>query len=96
MGAKEIAASLIKPLYFKEAKKFIPELRLKDLGPKTAAGVRAQAWQRGGALLDDFAIDTVGNVTLIRNAPSPAATSAMSIADYVIANHIITHGKGKQ
>lgn len=96
MGLKEIAASLVKPLYFNDARKFIPELRLNDLGPKTASGVRAQAWQRGGKLLDDFSIDTVGNVTLIRNAPSPAATSAMSIATYVITNHIITQGREKK
>jgi L-2-hydroxyglutarate oxidase len=90
MGAKEIAASLIKPLYFLEAKRFIPELTLSDVGKKTEAGVRAQAWDQTGELLDDFAIDQIGRVTLLRNAPSPAATSAMAIADYVISRHILT------
>ena len=91
MGAKEISASLIKPLYFREAQRFIPELTLSDVGGKTAAGVRAQAWDQTGALLDDFALDQIGSVTLLRNAPSPAATSAMAIARHVIKHHVLTH-----
>ena len=87
MGAREIAASLVKPLYFQQARRFIPELQMDDLTAKTAAGVRAQAWSLDGSLLDDFAIEKVGSVTLLRNAPSPAATSAMAIADYVLEHH---------
>jgi len=60
---------------------------MDDLTAKTAAGVRAQAWSLDGSLLDDFAIEKVGPVTLLRNAPSPAATSAMAIADYVLEHH---------
>ncbi|MCU1480694.1 MAG: L-2-hydroxyglutarate oxidase [Subtercola sp.] len=88
MGIDEISGSLIKPLYFNKARRFIPELRMSDLTAKTAAGVRAQAWGRDGSLLDDFAVDQVGPVTLLRNAPSPAATSSMAIADYVIAHYL--------
>lgn len=88
MGAKEIAASLIKPLYYRQARRFIPELQLGDLAARTAAGVRAQAWARDGALVDDFAIDQLGPVTLLRNAPSPAATSAMAIADHLLEHHV--------
>lgn len=88
MGAKEIAASLIKPLYFRQARRFIPELSIEDLTAKTASGVRAQAWSLDGSLLDDFAIEKVGPVTLLRNAPSPAATSAMAIADHVLEHHV--------
>ncbi|MDV8148243.1 L-2-hydroxyglutarate oxidase [Arthrobacter sp. B10-11] len=89
MGAREIAASLIKPLYFQQARRFIPELSIEDLTAKTASGVRAQAWSLDGSLLDDFAIEKVGPVTLLRNAPSPAATSAMAIADYVLEHHVL-------
>jgi L-2-hydroxyglutarate oxidase len=89
MGVKEIAASLIKPLYYREARRFIPELQLGDLTAKTAAGVRAQAWSLDGTLLDDFAIDQLGPVTLLRNAPSPAATSAMAIADHLLEHHVV-------
>lgn len=88
MGVDEISGSVIKPVYFRRAQRFIPELRMSDLTSKSASGVRAQAWGADGALLDDFAVDQVGPVTLIRNAPSPAATSSMAIADYVIANHL--------
>jgi L-2-hydroxyglutarate oxidase len=92
MGVDEISASLIKPLYYQKAKRFVPELKLSDLTAKTAAGVRAQAWGRDGSLLDDFAVDQVGPVTLVRNAPSPAATSSMSIANYLI-DHYLTPTK---
>ncbi|WP_157157544.1 L-2-hydroxyglutarate oxidase [Diaminobutyricimonas sp. LJ205] len=88
MGIDEISGSLIKSLYFRKARRFIPELRMSDLAAKTAAGVRAQAWGRDGSLLDDFAVDQVGLVTLLRNAPSPAATSSMAIADYVIEHYV--------
>jgi L-2-hydroxyglutarate oxidase len=88
MGVREISSSLVKPLYFNEARKFVPELRPGDLVSKAASGVRAQAWDKDGSLLDDFAVDQVGQVTLLRNAPSPAATSAMSIADYVLKEYL--------
>jgi L-2-hydroxyglutarate oxidase len=88
MGVDEISGSLVKALYFRKARRFIPSLVMSDLAEKTAAGVRAQAWGRDGALLDDFAVDQVGPVTLLRNAPSPAATSSMAIADYVIEHYM--------
>jgi (S)-2-hydroxyglutarate dehydrogenase len=88
MGVKEISASLAKSLYFKQARRFIPELRMPDLTHKIHAGVRAQAWARDGSLLDDFAVEQVGSVTLLRNAPSPAATSAMAIADFLLEHHL--------
>jgi L-2-hydroxyglutarate oxidase LhgO len=88
MGLDEISASLVKPLYYRKARRFIPELALSDLTAKTASGVRAQAWGRDGALLDDFAVDQVGPVTLLRNAPSPAATSCLAIADHLIDRYL--------
>jgi len=88
MGVDEISASLIKSRWYRKARRFVPELTMKDLTRKTAAGVRAQAWGRDGALLDDFAVDRVGPVVVLRNAPSPAATSSMAIADHVIAHHL--------
>ena len=90
MGVDEISASLLKPLYYRKARRFVPELTMSDLTAKTAAGVRAQAWGRDGTLLDDFAVDQVGPVTLLRNAPSPAATSSMAIADYLIDQYLYT------
>ncbi|MGV9195483.1 L-2-hydroxyglutarate oxidase [Microbacterium sp. MC2] len=89
MGVDEISASLLKARYFRKARRFVPELRMSDLEDKSAAGVRAQAWGRGGELLDDFAADQIGAVTVLRNAPSPAATSSIAIAQYVI-EHFLT------
>ena len=88
MGVSEISGSLVKRIYFSRARRFVPELQMKDLTAKTAAGVRAQAWSEDGSLLDDFAVDQVGPVTLLRNAPSPAATSSIAIADYVLDHYL--------
>ena len=93
MGVTEVSASLLKRLYFNQARRFVPELRMRDLVAKTAAGVRAQAWGADGALLDDFAVDQVGPVTLLRNAPSPAATSSIAIAEYVLEHYLPTAPK---
>ncbi|TQL46991.1 L-2-hydroxyglutarate oxidase LhgO [Homoserinimonas aerilata] len=90
MGVDEISASLIKRRIYTKARRFIPELRMRDLSHKGAAGVRAQAWGRGGELVDDFAVDQVGPVTLLRNAPSPAATSSIAIAQYVLEHFLGT------
>lgn len=88
MGVDEISGSLIKPLYFQKARRFVPELKMSDLSHKHGAGVRAQAWGRDGGLLDDFAVDQVGSVTLLRNAPSPAATSSIAIAEYIVEHYL--------
>ena len=87
-GLREISSSLVKPLYYQQARRFIPDLQPGDLVSKAASGVRAQAWDKDGSLLDDFAVDQIDRVTLIRNAPSPAATSAISIADYVLEKYL--------
>lgn len=88
MGIGEISASLMKPLYFQRARRFVPDLKMSDLESKSAAGVRAQAWGLAGNLVDDFAVDQIGPVTVVRNAPSPAATSSIAIADYIIEHYL--------
>lgn len=92
MGLDEISASLVKSRYFRKAQRYVPELRMSDLRRAAVAGVRAQAWGRDGELLDDFAVEQVGAVTLVRNAPSPAATSAMAIAEHLIEHHLTPSG----
>jgi L-2-hydroxyglutarate oxidase len=47
------------------------------------SGVRAQAVDRDGTLVEDFRIHRLGNVLAVRNAPSPGATSSMAIAEYI-------------
>lgn len=84
MGVYETWGSLSKSAYYRRARRFVPALEPRDLTHKTAAGVRAQAWGRDGSLLDDFAIDTIGPVSVLRNAPSPAATSSIAIAEHLL------------
>ena len=87
LGVREVVGSLVKRRYLKEAQRFMPELALADLSSRAFAGVRAQAWGRDGSLLDDFAVDQIGSITVVRNAPSPAATSAMAIAERVLEQY---------
>jgi 2-hydroxyglutarate dehydrogenase len=62
-----------------EAARFVPELTPDDVLPGPA-GVRAQALARDGRLVDDFVFSRTGRTLHVRNAPSPAATSALAIA----------------
>jgi L-2-hydroxyglutarate oxidase LhgO len=61
----------------------VPELELADVVP-ARVGVRAQAADAHGRLVDDFRITRSGRVVNVRNAPSPAATSSLAIADHII------------
>jgi (S)-2-hydroxyglutarate dehydrogenase len=81
-GVREVAGSLSKRLFLRAARRYVPELRLDDLR-RARSGVRAQALGRDGALVDDFRISRLGRVVAIRNAPSPAATSSMAIAEHI-------------
>jgi len=60
----------------------VPELTNEDLSG-TGSGVRAQAVDRGGNLLDDFRIEEVNGAIHVLNAPSPGATSSLVIGDYI-------------
>ena len=64
------------------AQRFVPELNARDVhaGP---IGVRAQALGRDGRLVDDFVFAETSRALHVRNAPSPAATSAFAIAEHV-------------
>ena len=83
-GASELAGSLSVRAYLQRARAYLPELTAADLVP-AGAGVRAQAVRRDGTLVDDFELQTAGPVTLVRNAPSPAATSCLAIAERIVA-----------
>jgi L-2-hydroxyglutarate oxidase len=65
-----------------DAARYVPELSADDVvaGP---AGVRAQALGRDGRLMDDFVFSETERALHVRNAPSPAATSALAIARLV-------------
>ena len=83
----EFSTSILKSSFLKKTQKLIPEIRSKDIksGP---AGVRAQGIDSSGNLMMDFEVKTHNNQIHVINAPSPAATSALSIADHIINNYI--------
>jgi L-2-hydroxyglutarate oxidase LhgO len=83
-GAREVARSLSKRAFVREARRLVPELAADDVLP-APAGVRAQAIDRDGTLVDDFRLDVSRNVVWVRNAPSPAATSSLAIAEELLS-----------
>jgi L-2-hydroxyglutarate oxidase LhgO len=83
-GAAELARSASRHAFAHAARRYVPELRPADMVP-APAGVRAQAVGRDGRLVDDFRLTTTGRVTWVRNAPSPAATSSLAIAEELLA-----------
>jgi L-2-hydroxyglutarate oxidase LhgO len=82
-GVAEIWRDLNKRAFLQAVQRFIPEIEGRDLhwGP---AGVRAQAVDPDGSLVDDFRLETDGRFLHVRNAPSPAATASMAIASYLV------------
>jgi L-2-hydroxyglutarate oxidase LhgO len=69
------------------AQRYVPELGVDDVVPSTS-GIRAQAMESDGSLVDDFRITRRGAVMAVRNAPSPAATSSMAIAEHIVGELI--------
>jgi len=83
-GVREIRGSLSRAAFLAEARTYLPWL---EAGHVTGApaGVRAQAVDPDGSLVDDFRIHRLGQVTAVRNAPSPAATASLAIAEQIIS-----------
>lgn len=82
-GLDELTRSLSRAAYARDAARYVPDLLPDDLLP-APAGVRAQALDRDGSLVDDFRISTLDGVVAVRNAPSPAATSSLAIAERIV------------
>jgi (S)-2-hydroxyglutarate dehydrogenase len=83
-GLAEMYRSFSKAAFTKALQKLIPEIREDDL-IEGGAGVRAQACDRTGGLVDDFLILEGNGVINVCNAPSPAATSSLAIGETVAA-----------
>ena len=81
-GAREVYGSLNRRAYMRAAQRYVPEIGPGDV-VRAGSGVRAQALDRDGSLVDDFRIHRMGAITAVRNAPSPAATSSLAIAEHV-------------
>ena len=83
-GVWEINRSLRKSVFLNSLQQLVPELTRSDLGG-TGSGVRAQAVDRAGNLVDDFRIEESSGAIHVLNAPSPGATSSLVIGDYIAA-----------
>jgi (S)-2-hydroxyglutarate dehydrogenase len=81
-GWMEMKRSYSKRLFVKALQTLIPEIQSEDV-ERSGAGVRAQACDSKGNLLDDFAIFEEGNIINVCNAPSPAATSSLAIGNTI-------------
>jgi L-2-hydroxyglutarate oxidase len=82
-GLKELHRSFSKIAFVRSLQALIPEVQADDLMP-SAAGVRAQALQPDGKLVDDFLIVRGPRSLHVCNAPSPAATASLEIAKVIV------------
>jgi L-2-hydroxyglutarate oxidase LhgO len=82
-GLGELRRARSTDRFVAEAARYLPGLTASDVVP-APAGVRAQAVDRDGSLVDDFRLDITGAVGWVRNAPSPAATSSLAIAEELL------------
>ena len=81
-GFGEFYRSFSKSAFVTALQRLIPEITEDDL-IKGGAGVRAQACDRTGGLLDDFSIIKNNRIVHVCNAPSPAATSSLAIGEHI-------------
>jgi L-2-hydroxyglutarate oxidase len=81
-GLAEMYRDFSKPAFLHALQRYMPALRSSDLLPGPS-GVRAQALASDGTLVDDFVVDHQDDTLHVRNAPSPAATSSLAIAEMV-------------
>ena len=95
MGAagREARIVLSRHVFAREAAKYLPDLRATDLQPGPR-GIRAQAMDDRGGLVDDFVITGTDRICHVRNAPSPGATSSLAIAEHVVEQAVERAGLG--
>ena len=82
-GVGEVRGSLSVRAYMRKASRYVPAITAADV-VRGGVGIRAQAVDRDGTLVDDFRIGHEDGITTVRNAPSPAATSSLAIARHVV------------
>lgn len=82
-GSAEVRRSLSRKQFAASLSRLVPGIGAADLVP-APSGVRAQALKRDGSMVEDFLVQTVGRQVHVLNAPSPAATAALEIADHLV------------
>ena len=83
VGVDEQYRSLRKSVFLKSLQTLMPEIQMEDLA-QPGGGVRAQAVDKNGNLLQDFAISETENAIHVLSAPSPGATSSLTISRYIV------------
>jgi L-2-hydroxyglutarate oxidase len=83
-GAYEVRRSLLKGAFVRDLQRLVPEIRPADLH-RAGSGVRAQALDEKGGLVDDFRIVRSERAIHVLNAPSPAATASIPIGEEIAA-----------
>lgn len=81
-GLGEYVRAFSKSLFVKQLQRLVPSIQKADLTPGNS-GVRAQAVGKDGKPIDDFVIESHGSAIHVLNAPSPAATACLAIADHI-------------
>ena len=82
-GVRELRGSVSVRAYMRAASRYVPSIGAADVR-RAGAGIRAQAVDRDGVLVDDFRVGHEDGIVTVRNAPSPAATSSLAIAEHVV------------
>ena len=82
-GVTELRGVLSTRAYLRAAQRYVPDIGLADVR-RARLGLRAQAVERDGSLVDDFVVHHEDGITSVRNAPSPAATSSLAIAEHIL------------
>jgi (S)-2-hydroxyglutarate dehydrogenase len=81
-GLTELRHAASRRAFVSDLRRFVPELDVADVLPGPS-GIRAQAVDRDGRLVDDFVVHRTDRALHVRNAPSPAATSSLALAKLI-------------
>ncbi|MCY7402745.1 MAG: L-2-hydroxyglutarate oxidase [Nocardioides sp.] len=92
-AVRESRVALSPTSFVAEARKYVPGITRADVvrGPR---GIRAQAMDARGRLVDDFVISGTDRTVHVRNAPSPGATSCLAIAEHIVTEIVRRRGLG--
>ncbi len=89
-AVREFTGVVSRKRFVAGATAYVPKVAAATSKPITR-GIRAQAMDATGQLVDDFVIEHLGRAAFVRNAPSPGATSSLAIAEYIVGTLTDTH-----
>jgi L-2-hydroxyglutarate oxidase len=95
MAWEEVRRSLSKELFCQSLQRLVPDVRKSDLVPG-GAGVRAQAMQSDGTLVQDFALLERSTALHVLNAPSPGATASLAIGEHIARKALALSGRNEE